>query len=60
MTYVRILMPAGDWIAGGFNDLIRDDTPYPTLQSDPPASDMDDGTLAKYISLLITTFTRLT
>ena len=27
MTYVRILMPSGDWVAGGFNDLIRDDSP---------------------------------
>ena len=52
MTYVRILMPAGDWIAGGFNDLIQVDSPYPTLQSDPPAPDMDDVTQAKYISFV--------
>lgn len=52
MTYVRILMPAGDWIAGGFNDLIRDDTPYPSLVFDPPAADMDEDTGRKYISFV--------
>ncbi|MDF1512638.1 MAG: Gfo/Idh/MocA family oxidoreductase [Anaerolineae bacterium] len=52
MTYVRILMPAGDWIAGGFNDLIRDNAPYPSLENDPPAPDMDEGTQAKYISFV--------
>ena len=49
MTYVRILMPAGDWIAAGFSDLIRDDTPYPILASDPPAADMDEDTRQKFI-----------
>ncbi len=44
MTYVRILMPAGDWVAGGFNDLIKDDAPYPVLEWDPPAPDMDEET----------------
>jgi len=52
MTYVRILMPAGDWVAGGFNDLIIDDSPYPTLELDPPALDMDEDTQKKYISFV--------
>ncbi len=37
MTYVRILMPAGDWVAGGFNDLIRGTDAYPAVERDPPA-----------------------
>ena len=52
MTYVRILMPAGDWIAAGFSDLIRDDTPYPILASDPPAADMDEATRQKFIAFV--------
>jgi len=42
MKYVRLLMPAGDWIAGGYNDLITDPAPGPELQWDPA-----DATLSK-------------
>ena len=52
LTYVRILMPAGDWVAGGFNDLVTDAEPYPSLEFDPPASDMDTATFDKYISFV--------
>ena len=48
LRYVRILMPAGDWIAGGFDDLIRSDEPFPDLEWDPPASDMDEATAKRY------------
>ena len=48
MTYVRILMPSGDWIAGGFNDLIQDDSPPPALESDPPAAGMNDEVRSQY------------
>ena len=48
LQYVRILMPAGDWIAGGFNDLIRGNDPNPNLAWDPRASDMDEGTWKAY------------
>jgi len=41
MKYVRLLMPAGDWIAGGFNDLIHGGA-VPELPWDPP-----DRTLSK-------------
>lgn len=52
LTYVRILMPAGDWVASGFNDLVIDAEPYPSLEFDPPASDMDTATFDKYISFV--------
>ncbi len=52
MRYVRILMPAGDWIAGGFVDLVKTSEPYPQLESDPPADDMDGETYAKYVSFV--------
>jgi predicted dehydrogenase len=52
LTYVRLLMPAGDWVAGGFNDLIRDADPYPDLQRDPPAPDMDEATYRHYTAFV--------
>jgi predicted dehydrogenase len=48
LTYVRILMPAGDWIAGGFDGLIAGDDPQPNLEFDPPPPDMDEDTFGKH------------
>lgn len=48
MKYIRITMPEGDWIAGGFADLISGDDPAPQLEWDPPPSDMDAPTRQKY------------
>jgi predicted dehydrogenase len=52
LKYVRILMPSGDWIAGGFNDLIRSEEPVPALAGDPPASDMDAAAYKAYIAFV--------
>ncbi len=52
LRYVRILMPAGDWIAGGFSDLVKTDEPLPKLEWDPPASDMDADTFKQYQSFV--------
>ncbi len=52
MRYVRLAMPPGDWIAGGFNDLVRTDEPYPTLPADPPAGDMDAESFKQYVSFV--------
>jgi predicted dehydrogenase len=41
MTYVRILMPPGDWVAGGFTDLIDAGDPAPELAVDPPPPNLD-------------------
>ncbi len=48
LRYVRIIMPAGDWIAGGFNELIRSTEPVPSSQEDPPAADMDAPSFKAY------------
>ena len=48
LRYVRILMPAGDWVAGGFNGLIQTEEDVPDLDMDPPPSDMDEATRAEY------------
>jgi predicted dehydrogenase len=52
LKYVRITMPTGDWIAGGFNDLLRSDEPMPAVQWDPPAPDMDQKTFGEYTSFV--------
>jgi predicted dehydrogenase len=52
LRYVRILMPAGDWVAAGFTDLIRSDEKGPDLAWDPPAKDMDKPTYDAYISFV--------
>jgi len=52
MRYVRITMPVGDWIAGGFADLIQSDDPMPPLETDPPSDDMDETTHAEYVSFV--------
>lgn len=48
MSYVRILMPAGDWIANGFYQNIQS-SEQAKLTWEPPASDMDKPTYDKYI-----------
>lgn len=52
LRYVRIIMPAGDWIAGGFNDLIRSSEPVPASEDDPPADDMDAASFKEYSSFV--------
>jgi len=52
LTYVRILMPAGDFIASGFSDLITEEGPYPALEWDPPASDIDKPTFDRYTAFV--------
>lgn len=47
LTYIRILMPAGDWIANGFSQNIWS-AEADQLADDPPAVDMDAPTNAAY------------
>ena len=51
MKYIRITMPAGDWIAGGFDGMIGGEK-IEGLEFDPPASDMDTETYAAYDSFV--------
>ncbi len=48
LRYIRILMPAGDWIAAGFRGLLTADDPAGKLDTDPPAADMDAETYKAY------------
>ena len=48
LRYVRILMPAGDWIAQGHTHLLQTDEDVPALSVDPPPADMDEQTARDY------------
>jgi predicted dehydrogenase len=52
LKYVRLLMPSGDWIAGGFNDLISSSESVPPLEWDPPAKGMSKDAYDTYISFV--------
>jgi predicted dehydrogenase len=52
LKYVRLLMPAGDWIASDYNDLIIIDEPAPPPQFETPPSDMDTSTTKLYTSFV--------
>lgn len=44
LKYVRISMPAGDWMVNGQAENIQTDDPMPKLENDPPPADMDEAT----------------
>lgn len=48
LKYVRLLMPAGDWIANGFLDLVHSQEAMPALQYDPRPGDMGPETQKEY------------
>ena len=48
MRYVHIVMPPGDWVAGGFLDLIRSDEKTGDLEWDAAPADMDEPTCGAY------------
>jgi predicted dehydrogenase len=52
LKYARIIMPTGDWVAGGINDPIRGEGESPKLEWDPQASDMDKATFEAYTSFV--------
>ena len=52
LTYIRILMPAGDWIAHGFDELIQEEDNKPVLTKDPAPDDMNDATYGEYVSFI--------
>jgi predicted dehydrogenase len=50
LRYVRITMPEGDWIASGFQDLIRTNEEPPLVTADPCPGDMDPATFRRYVT----------
>ncbi len=35
LRYIRVTMPAGDWVANGFEGFIGTDDPYPAMEKEP-------------------------
>ncbi|RYG48512.1 Gfo/Idh/MocA family oxidoreductase, partial [bacterium] len=52
LRYVRITMPPGDWIAGGFNEMIGTDEAAPSTPPDPKPENMDEATYGRYVSFV--------
>jgi predicted dehydrogenase len=52
LKYVRILMPAGDWIAAGFTGLLSAGDKAGDLPREPQAADMDEKTYKQYVSFV--------
>lgn len=49
LKYIRILMPAGDWVAGGFAGMLNaGDAPNCALDVEPAPTDMDQKTYEEY------------
>lgn len=52
LKYVRILMPAGDWIANGGRNILSVREDPPALDHDPKPSDMDETAFKAYNSFV--------
>ena len=53
LKYLRITMPAGDWIAGGFSELINvKEDAKPQLDWEPPAADMSPELFKQYTAFV--------
>jgi len=52
LRYVRILMPAGDWVAGGFAGLLNAGDHPGELASEGAPPDMDAETAREYVSFV--------
>ncbi len=53
LRYIRVTMPAGDWVAGGFDGMIMTDDPYPPIQGEPNVKYWDnDAYNAEYDSFV--------
>lgn len=53
LTYIRMLMPAGDWVGNGFNqNVAATNDPAPAFQWDPPPGDMDKPAYDAYTAFV--------
>ncbi len=48
LRYVRIVMPPGDWLAGGFTHLLKTNQGYPQLPQDPPTAQFDSQIASEF------------
>ena len=52
IQYVRILMPAGDWIADGFWDYVDAGDPREELEVEPAPFDLDEAGYVEYVTFV--------
>jgi predicted dehydrogenase len=52
MKYVRITMPPGDWVAGGFTHLIAADEKIPPIPRDQRPGSMSEDAFRHYVGLV--------
>jgi predicted dehydrogenase len=52
LKYVRITMPAGDWVANGFWDLVDEGDACQNLETEPAPTDLDADGYAKYVEFV--------
>ena len=52
LSYIRILMPAGDWTAAGLNTLLKTNEAVPEYELDEPPVDMDDALQREFIAFV--------
>ena len=52
MTYVRIIMPAGDWIAHGFDHLIDEGDERSALSHDDPPEDLSETEHKRFVDFV--------
>jgi len=52
LRYIRLEMPPGDWLAGGFNDLLRSDEKTPDLEWDPAPAGLSAEDADTYITFV--------
>jgi len=52
LKYVRMTMPAGDWITGGFIGLLDAGDTLPALPVEPAPTDMDPATAEQYVAFV--------
>lgn len=52
MRYVRLLMPAGDWVANGFWDYVDAGDARPALALEPAPDDLDEAGWAVYVDFV--------
>jgi predicted dehydrogenase len=48
LRYVRIIMPAGDWVANGMTGLLKADDPQPSLRREPLMTELEGAAPDKW------------
>lgn len=53
LRYIRVTMPAGDWVANGFDGHIATDDPYPVMDKEPDVTYWTDAAYNKEYDVFV-------